>query len=136
MQWESAFDLVPAAELGGPWATRVNRVMRRYQYGSVHVVAHTEAAGFVGVSRECGRSGLDVISVIAAPDVQAARVIAAAYEVAACFARLPSTVAFVNACDLPVTGHAWVVREQVLENFSPEPIERSEVTIPAWTAQT
>ena len=135
--WERAFELVSAAELGGPWATRVKRVMRRHQKGSVQVVARTEAAGFVGVSRECSRGGLDVISVIAAPDVQAARVIAAAYEVAACFARLPSTAAFVNAFDLPATSHAWVVRERVLENFSgPERIERSEVTIPAWTAGT
>lgn len=137
VQWERAFDLVPAAELGGPWATRVNRVMRRHRGGSVHVVAHTEAAGFVGVSCESGRGGLDVVSVIAAPEVQAARVIAAAYEVAASFARLPSTAAFVSAFDLPVTGHAWVVRERVLEDsWGRERIERSEVTIPAWTAQT
>jgi hypothetical protein len=137
VQWESAFDLVPATELGGPWATRVSRVMRRYSEGSVHVVAHTEAAGFVGVSRERGRGGLDVVSVIAAPDVQAARVLAAAYEVAACFAGLPSTATLVNAFDLPLTGHAWAVRERVLETLSgPERIERSEVTIPAWTAET
>ena len=137
VQWERAFDLVPAAELGGPWATRVNRVMRRHQEGNLSVVAHTEAAGFVGVSRECGRGGLDVISVIAAPDVQPARVIAAAYDIAALSAGLPSTAAFINAFDLPITGHAWVVRERVLTNFrGPQRIEKSEVTIPAWIAET
>ena len=33
--------------------------------------------------------------------------------------------------------HAWVVHEQVFENFhGPERIEIAEVTIPAWTAKT
>jgi hypothetical protein len=138
VQWQQAFALVPAKELGGPWAERVNRAMRRYQTDRVRVVARTEAAGFVGVSRECGDGGLDVISVIAAPDVQATRVIAAAYDVAACFAGEPSTAAFVDVFDLPVKGHAWVVHERVLENFfgSEDRIEKAEVTIPAWTAET
>jgi hypothetical protein len=136
VQWGRAFDLVPASELGGLWAARVKRVMRRHQNGSAQVVARTEAAGFVGVSRECCRAGLDVISVIAAPDVEAARVIAAAYEVAARCAGLRSKARFVSAFDLPVTGHAWVVRERALDSSEPERIERSEVTIPAWTAET
>lgn len=137
VSWHTAFKLVPAAELGGSWVSRVKRVMRRCTYGPVCVVARTEAAGFVGVSRECGSGGLDVISVIAAPDVAPSRVIEAAYDVAACIAGLPSTAAFVPAFDLPPTGHAWVVEERVLENFGgPERIERSEVTIPAWSAST
>lgn len=136
VQWQRAFHLVPAAQLGGPWATRVNRVMRR-DHDNLDGVARTEAAGLVGVSHEPSRDGLDIISVIAAPDVEAARVIAAAYEVAACLEDLPSTAAFVDAFDLPDRGHAWVVRDRVLENFrGPERIERYEVTIPAWTAQT
>ncbi len=136
-RWYEAFDLVPAADLGVPWASRVNRVMRRYAEDRVRVVAHTEAVGFVAVSRESGRGGLDVISVIAEPEVLPARVIAAAYDVAASFASLPSTAAFVPAFDLPLTGHAWVVRERVLENYvGDDRIEKSEVTIPAWTATT
>jgi hypothetical protein len=135
--WRSAFELVPAAELGGPWASRVNRVMRRHGESPVNVVARTKAAGFVGVSHEYGQSGLDVISVIAAPEVPPARVIAAAYDVAACVAGLASTAAFISAFDLPLTGHSWVVRERTLENFrGPERIECSELTIPAWSAQT
>jgi hypothetical protein len=137
VQWQSAFQLVPAAELGGPWATRVERVMRRREEGNGEIVARTAAAGLVGVSRERGGGGLDVVSVIAAPDVPAARVLAAAYEVAAHFAERGSTVDFVDASDLPVEGHAWVVRERVLENFrGPERLEWSEVTIPAWAAET
>jgi len=137
VHWRRAFDLVPAAELGGSWASRLNRVMRRYREGPVSVVARTDAAGLVGVSHEYGRGGLDVISVIGAPDVRPASVIAAAYDVAASIAGLRSTAAFVGAFDLPLTGHAWVVRERVLEDFrGPERIEKSEVTIPAWAART
>ena len=135
VRWWSAFDLVPAAELGGPWATRVNRVMRRCQ--RISAVAKTKAAGFVGVSCEFSHDELNVISVIAAPDVPAARVIAAGYEVAARFERLPSAADLVSAFDLPLTGHAWVVRERLLENVRGfERVERFEVTIPAWTAET
>jgi len=135
--WQKAFSLVPAVELGGSWASRVKRVMRRYGGHPAHAVAKTKAAGFVGVSHEYGRGGLDVISVIAAPDVPPASVIAAAYDVAARIAGLPSTATFVQVFDLPLTGHAWVVRERVLENFrGPGRIGKSEVTIPAWTAKT
>src|SRR5262249_5835973 len=42
-----------------------------------------------------------------------------------------------DASDLPATGHAWVVRERVLEDYSgPEQLDKSEVTIPAWSAET
>lgn len=137
VRWNRAFDLVPAAELGSVWASSVSRVMRRSCQHASHVVASTEAAGFVGVSHELGRPGLDVISVVAAPDVPPASVIAAAYEVAACIAGLPSTATFVPAFDLPLTGHAWVVRERLLNDYhGPERIERSEVTMPAWQAKT
>lgn len=135
--WHRAFDLVPAAELGSQWVSHANRVMRRYKRGREYVVAHTEAAGLVGVSHEYSRGGLDVISVVAAPDVPPTRVIAAAYDVAACIAELPSTAVLVPAFDLPPTGHAWIVRERVLKNFpGPERVEKSVVTIPAWTANT
>ena len=137
VQWSEPFDLVPAAELGGAWAARVNRVLRRCQDGRASVVARTEAADLVGVSHEFGRGGLDVVSVIAAPDVAPANVIAAAYDVAAHIAGLRSTASFVPAFDLPLSGHSWVVRERVLKDFrGPERIERSEVTIPGWTAHT
>ena len=113
------------------------QMTRRYGGGPVEVVAHTEAAGLVGVSHEYGRGGLDVVSVIAAPEVPPAQVIAAAYDVASHYAGLPSTTAFVRAFDLPLEGHAWVVRESVAENRGgPDHVERSEVTIPAWTART
>src|SRR5262249_56363904 len=69
--------------------------------------------------------------------VGAGGVMGAGYEVAACLARLPSTARIVDASDLPATGHAWVVRERVLEDYSgPEQLDKSEVTIPAWSAET
>ena len=65
------------------------------------------------------------------------RVIAAAYDVAASIAGLPSAAAFVPVFDLPLKGPTWAVRERVLNDFrGPERIECSEVTIPAWTAKT
>lgn len=135
--WERPFSLVPAAELGGAWASRLNRVMRRHEEGKIQAVARTESAGLVGVSRERGRVGLDVVSVIAAPDVRPASVIAAAYEVAACCARQASTARFIKVFDLPVAGHAWVVREQEFQDQTgPGRIEKSEITIPAWEAET
>ena len=136
--WRHAFELVPAAELGGPWASRVQRVMRRHGWSLANVVARTEAAGLVGVCIEDGDGGLDVVSVIAAPDIPPPRVLAAAYDVGALVARLPSTAAFVPAFDLPLTGHAWVVRERELESKAGffDYAEKSEVTIPAWTAST
>ena len=137
VSWQKVFELVPAPELGGPWASRVNRVMRRYGHEPVKVVARTEAAGLVGVCREQGQGGLDVISVIAAPDVPPERVLAAAYDVAARLAGLRSTADFVGAFDLPLTGHSWIVRECVIEASSAlGRIENSEVTLPAWAAQT
>src|SRR5262249_43508999 len=55
----------------------------------------------------------------------------------ACIARLPSTAVFVSAFDLPRTGHAWTVSERDRAgDFGPWRRERSEVTIPAWTANT
>lgn len=137
VSWPHAFQLVPATELSGTWSSRVNCVMRRHAGDPVRVVARTAEAGLVGVSHECGERRLDVVSVIAAPGIGPARVIAAAYEVAALIAELPSTAAFVPAFDLPLIGHAWVVRERVFESyFGPDRTERSEVTIPAWTAST
>src|SRR5262249_55730369 len=119
------------------WASRVHRVMRRRKWGPVQVVARTDAAGLVGVSIERGVGGLDVVSVIAAPDVPPMRVIAAAYDVAAGVAGLPSADAFIPAFVLALEGPTWAVRERVLEDHrGPERIERSEVTIPAWTAKT
>lgn len=135
--WNTPFALVPAAELGGAWASRVTRVMRRYGGAPVKVVARTEAAGLVGVSHERGGAGLEVVSVIAAPDVPASRVLMAAYDVAAGIVGLPSTAVFVPAFELPLTGHAWCVRELELElTRGAMRQERSEVTIPAWSART
>ncbi len=135
VQWTEAFQLVPAAELGGAWATRVNRAMRRHhRHGDV--VAHTKVAGPVGVSIEHGQGGLDVISVIAAPDVEPSRVLAAAYGIAGDYGQGPAN-RFISAFDLPRAGHAWSVREQVLKNFvGPKRMAFSEVTMPAWIAET
>jgi hypothetical protein len=135
--WRRALTLVPASELGGPWASRVKRVMRTTDPERAQVVARTQAAGLVGVSHQSSRSGLDVVSVIAAPGVPPARVIAAAYEVAACSAGLPSTAEFVPAFELPLQGPVWTVRERVIQDAeSDDPIERSQITIPAWSART
>ena len=135
VSWNYPFELVQAKELAGPWASHVKHVMRRR--GGDHVVARTEAAGLVGVQHESCRTGLEVVSVVAAPDVPPARVIAAAYEVAALVTKLPSKASFVDTFDLPDKGHAWIVRKRVLADFNgPERIVKSEVTIPAWTAET
>lgn len=73
-----------------------------------HAVLDTEAAGPVGVIAPTTTSGLTVVSVVAAPEVSPARVIAAAHEVAAQLA----SPRMVRGLEVTEDGHAWTVTER------------------------
>lgn len=129
--WDAPFETVPAAQLGGPWASRVRRAMR-WRGDGARAVARTAAAGLVGVQVQQSRSGLAVVSVIAAPEVPAAAVLAAAYEVAALECGRPTQAVYVSLFDLPEEGHAWRIVEEVVKSLYERRAEIAEVTLPAW----
>lgn len=99
----------------------------------VQLVAETEAAGPVAVAAPSSSSALDVLSVVAAADVEPERVLAAAHEVAALLAGDDSPARRVPVADL-VDGHAWTVRERRELGSGPPEQEEWRTSLPAWSA--
>lgn len=124
--WALPLEEVPATELGGEFARRVDSALRLASGPSWQGVVDTEAAGPVGVAMPVSEDGLQVLSVIAAPDVAPDRVHRAAHEVAAApFA--PQTY------DATTDGHAWSVTTRIEQRVPrDEPIYEWRSTLPAW----
>ena len=99
-----------STELGGEFGARIGHAL--VVDDGVQLVADTTAAGLVAVTAPRTSSGLDVLSVIAAPDVAAERVDRAAHQVAAML-RGDDTDAQVVPQDLLTDGHAWTVTERL-----------------------
>ncbi|GGL96386.1 hypothetical protein [Nakamurella endophytica] len=124
--WWSPFDTAPGAELGGPWAARLRHVLRTPTRGHHCWIGTHPVAGDVAVHGTTG-DGLRVTSVIGAPDVPAAAVLAAAHDAAA--GSLPARSLF----DLPLgDGPCWTVTQDPTGPSG----EQCTALLPAWSANS
>lgn len=138
VSWTTPFTAVPATELGGELGATVRTVLRA-DADHRQLIATTDAAGDVAVHVASARSGLDVISVLAAASTSPAEVHAAAHEVAAMLAGDDSSTATRRSLfDLPLgDGVAWTIAETDEVRMSgPSRVETFATWMPAWSAQS
>jgi hypothetical protein len=140
VSWIEPFTTVPAAELRGVWALET-ALRSPSGYPHVSFIARTQRAGVVAVHSaraidEAMTDGLMVTSVIAEPDVPAADVIAAGYEIARSLALRQGLSAKVSLFDLPLgDGPLWTITEQETRTTAPDGREeRCASILPAWRA--
>lgn len=128
--WRTPLDTTD--QLGGDFG----RVIRRglTVRDGTQLIVDTDAAGRVAVAAPHTVSALEVLSVIAAPDVAAAEVDAAAHQVAALLRGDDRAAHPVPVEDL-ADGHAWTVTEH-RERRAGGPSVQTEWRshLPAWTA--
>lgn len=104
--------------------------------GTVAVVA-TRSAGLVAVAAPEGRGDLDVLSVIADPDVIQSRVWAATDEVTAWLLDGSLAARRVPAAELERDGHAWTVKRTTWAMPSESTAtEVWQASVPAWTLES
>ncbi|GLI02482.1 hypothetical protein [Phytohabitans aurantiacus] len=133
VSWGMPFDVVPGSTLGGPFGARLANALRTPEgHGHRQFVASSARAGDLVVHTARAREGLAVTSVAAAPDVPAADVLAAAYEVAG------GTAVARSLFDLPLgDGPLWTISERhapVTAASGRE--ERCAAILPAWEARS
>jgi hypothetical protein len=146
VSWQRPFDLAPASALGpaSPWAATLTRVLRtpggsgnRRVPGHDQFIAVTDTAGEVAVHAAGARDGLVVVSVAAAPEVPAADVLSAAYDLGTALAagRPPARR---SLFDLPLgDGAAWTITQKRAGTAAPEgKEERCTAVLPAWSAHS
>jgi len=146
VSWERPFDLAPASALGpaSPWATTLTRVLRAPHRpgnapapGHDQFIAATDTAGQVAVHAASARDGLLVVSVAAAPEVPAADVLSAAYDLGTAIAagRSPARR---SLFDLPLgDGAAWTITQERAGTTTPDgKEERCTAVLPAWSAHS
>ncbi len=128
VSWTEPLERAEASDLGGDFGARATHALvdRR------GFLANTAAAGLVAVSVPASSSGLDVYSVVAAPDVEAAAVHAAAHEVATGHAGV------VDLFDLDLgQHHAWTLTESVQSRPAGRgSVSEYEVFLPPWSASS
>jgi hypothetical protein len=142
VSWMVPFQVVPAEDHlapDSPWRSAVSELL--WDEGVIWggMIARTQAAGLVAVHRAAARDDEDVavISVCAAPEVDRASVVAAAYEVAA-VSGASSDGWDALACslfELPLgAGHSWNISErEVRTAIKQPPRERiAGAALPAW----
>ncbi|MEH0844050.1 hypothetical protein V6U81_16820 [Micromonospora sp. CPCC 205711] len=143
ISWADPFDLVPATALGagGAWAGRLGQALRTPERGHRAWIAATDAAGDVAVHAapavQADGAGLVVVSVIADPELPAARVLAAAYEVAgAAVDEQAEPAGRRSLFDLPLgEGPLWSLREERRPTRAPGGREeRHAAVLPCWSA--
>jgi hypothetical protein len=146
VSWERPFDLAPASALGSAsaWAMTLTRVLRTpHGPGNARVPGHdqfiaaTDAAGEVAVHAASARGGLLVVSVAAAPEVPAADVLSAAYDLGTALAAgRPLTRR--SLFDLPLgEGPAWTITQERADIAAPGGREeRCTAVLPAWSAHS
>jgi hypothetical protein len=119
-------------DLGGEFGAAVRHALA-LQHG-IQLVAETDAAGPVAVAAPYSSSALDVLSVIAAPDVPPREVDTAAHQVAAMLRGDERAARRLPAEEL-ADGHAWTVTERT-EHRSGSSQVRTEwrSCLPAWSA--
>jgi hypothetical protein len=146
VSWKRAFDLAPASALGpaSAWATTLTQVLyippesgNRRVPGHDQFIAATDAAGDVAVHAASARDGLLVVSVAAAPEVPAADVLSAAYDLGTALAAgRPLTRR--SLFDLPLgEGPAWTITQERADTAAPGGREeRCTAVLPAWSAHS
>lgn len=146
VSWQRPFDLAPASALGpaSPWAATLTRVLRtpggsgnRRVPGHDQFIAVTDTAGEVAVHAASARDGLLVVSVAAAPEVPAADVLSAAYDLGTALAagRPPDRR---SLFDLPLgDGAAWTITQERADIAARDgKEERCTAVLPAWSAHS
>jgi hypothetical protein len=126
--WKHAFTVCPSANLRGPWAERVRSVLRAPAVAWQGIV-DTEAAGTVACHRARSVEGLDVLSVLAAPEVAPAQVHAALREVNRVIHVRSTRARQRTLYELPLRGHAWEIEEVADADC---PLELFDTYLPAW----
>ena len=123
--------LETTAQLGGEFGSKVGRGLT---FGTgMHLVAETEAAGQVAVAAPPSASALEVLSVIAAPDVAPHDVAQAAHQVAAMLRGDEREARRVPVDELAAQGHAWAVTEERTQRAGgPPTITEWRSFLPAW----
>ena len=146
VSWQRPFGMAPAAALGSAsrWATTLTQVLRTPPGlpngrvpGHDQFIAATDTAGEVAVHAASARDGLLVVSVAAAPQILAADVLSAAYDLATALAAgHPLTRR--SLFDLPLgAGHAWTITEEHASTAAPGgKEERCTAVLPAWSAHS
>ncbi len=136
VSWTVPFETTPATALGdSPWT--VSTALRAPAGHDVRIVADDEAGDVAVHSAEANpvegwSDGLRVVSVIGAPDVAPATVLAAAHRAALHGVRAHSLF------DLPLgDGHAWTItEEQAPVRTESGRDEAYDAVLPAWTASS
>jgi Serpin (serine protease inhibitor) len=141
VSWQVPFDVVAAADYlasSSPWRSVVSRLLWDGHPGEHAMIARTEAAGLVAVHRALAKADEDVavVSVCAAPEVDRAQVVAAAYEVAVGAAGSGAwAVPRCSLYDLPLgPGHSWEISEREVPTWVKKP-PRGRIAgaaLPAW----
>jgi hypothetical protein len=117
-----------------PWRGRVNQILRApEEWGHQSGLYQTASAGLVAAHVASAAENLKVLTVIAEPEVDRERALAAAHEVAAADRGDDTKAQRVNLFDLPLgLGHAWELTERRVESTKHANLEKYRLFIPAW----
>lgn len=127
IDWSTPFQTDDAAVFRSGWRDDVRSVLRTPERGHHCAIARHPEAGDVAVHRAWAE-GLHVTSVIAAPEVPAATVLAAAHDAARVRGHRLTPYALV---DLPLgDGIAWTIANVRGQGSA----ERFAAVLPAWSA--
>lgn len=131
--WLRPFDLVDGAELRGAWGRQLTRALHaRSELGHSASIVATERAGTVAVHTAQADAHLSVTSVIAAPDVARADVLAVAHQLAVAHSRHGSG-SLVSLFDLPLgDGPLWTIAEHQADAAG----QHVEAVLPAWHVES
>ncbi|MBQ1073143.1 hypothetical protein KBX06_08195 [Micromonospora sp. C31] len=150
VSWATPFEVAPADALGSgsAWAGGLRRALRSPRHGHRCWIADTARAGTVAVHAAPARpartadgaAGLLVVSVVAAPDVPAGDVLAAAHELASVAADAPEHLPAQRRSlfDVPLgEGPLWTLREEPTRTYAPDGREETVTAVlPCWSARS
>lgn len=120
VEWEQHFEVVPSAQLRSQWAERVAHVLRSVPQHDAYIAS--SPVGDVAVHTARSADGLEVTSLIAAPDVPAAEALAAAH----------GSLQRRSLFDLPLGDHPLWTIEEARGRRS----ERCIAVLPTWSAES
>jgi len=122
--WSDAFRLLPAWQLGGPWAEHVGAVLASIPE---HEMGMAQTSAGLVAWHAADADGLHVLSVLGAPDATPAQILRAAGEVAA------GTSWPVSLFGLPLGVSPYgTLSEQTRDPGAPD--QQLSALLPAWTA--